>query len=126
MSLYKIEPFNERKLDLNKPVRVYRNLHKPGVVYSVWQAGHVVGHTAEIALMYCRCYASKPAAARMRKTKRKEVHAWIEGIITTEVRPVSRKVRYNAYLYDFFYDNETHQPVVKAHYMVFNEKGVHI
>jgi hypothetical protein len=120
-----IQPYKGRKLISHLPVRVYRNLHKPGVVYSVWQKGRVVAHTEHIALQYCRCYASKLAAARMRITKRKEVHAWIEGIITTQNQPVSRRVRYNAYLYDFFYDDETKQPVVKANYMLFNEKGVY-
>jgi len=66
-------------VDTDKPVRVYRNLHKQ--VISVKQGGLVRCHTNNVVLHLCKFIVSKAGQKRVRNDKRKNVHAYIEGIV---------------------------------------------
>jgi hypothetical protein len=114
-----------RTLDPAKKIRIYRNLNKSGVVYSVQQAGKVIGYTTEFYLKDCTCYVNQTAVERVRANKVREVHAWIEGYLTGLQLPTAHRLSYNPYKSNFFYNIETYQQVVKAPYMAFNATGVH-
>lgn len=62
-------------------VQVYRNLHKPGVTYSIRhvKSGLVLGHATNLLLTDCQFKVSWAGREKVRKTKKKNVHAWVEG-----------------------------------------------
>jgi|TARA_B100000035_G_scaffold126318_4_gene107541 hypothetical protein len=95
------------KIDRSRSVEVYRNLHKN--CYSVKQDGLVKGHTDEVYLIDCTFHVNEKGRDRVRRKKRKEVHAWVKGRITedynTDLMPPPNykdKVHYNPYSHDAF------------------------
>ena len=82
----KIIPFKGREVNVARPVKVYRNLHAKTVEhkYSVSQDGLVVGHTNQLMLQDCRFHVSLTGQAKVRKFKRKIVHAIIIGKVSVE------------------------------------------
>ena len=67
------------KLDFNRKVFVYKNLHKN--CWSVRQDGLVKAHALELNLYDCTIKVSRAGQARVRKEKRKNVHAGIKGYL---------------------------------------------
>ena len=99
--------FKERQIDLDKPIYVYRNLHKKG--YSIKQSGIVVAHADRLCIRSCEFIVSEPGRQRVLKEKQKNVHAFIKGFYTTSGMgtcadrndlPVS--ITYNPYKNDSF------------------------
>jgi hypothetical protein len=66
-------------IDPTKKVRVYRNLHKN--TYSVKQDGLVRCHADHVTLQDCKFIVSKAGQKRVRDEGRKNVHAFIEGVL---------------------------------------------
>ncbi len=66
-------------IDPSKKVRVYRNLHKN--CFSVKQDGLVRCHTDHITLENCHFIVSKAGQKRVRDEGRKNVHAFVEGLL---------------------------------------------
>lgn len=100
-------PFKNRRLDVTKPVYVYRNLrgdaeHK----YSVRQNGLVIAHTDKLTLRNAKFIVNSQGQQKVRATKRKNVHAFIKGRITAmkiDTRGyLPAKVFYNPYTDDGF------------------------
>ena len=92
-------------VDTDKPVRVYRNLHKQ--LISVKQDGLVRCHTDNVVLHFCKFIVSKAGQKRVRDEKRKNVHAYIEGVVV-DARETDNLLRfewstlyYNPYKTDF-------------------------
>jgi hypothetical protein len=121
-----LEQYKDRVIDVTRPVRVYRNLNKKGVVYSVQQKGKVVAYATQLALTNCHCYVNQNGVQRVRKKQVREVHAWIEGMITSVHSPTNARISYNPYKFDFFYNTENAEAVSWASYMRFDQDGVHI
>lgn len=94
-------PYKGRRIDKNKPVRLYRNLHNGKV--SIKQGKHVVGHTEEIIVQCTRFIVSEKNRQRVLLTKRKNVHAFVEGYVC-ESAPTGDglSVWYNPYKTDCF------------------------
>lgn len=91
-------------LDKDRSVEVYRNLHRN--CYSVKQDGLVKAHADELTLYYCTFHVNANGRERVRKTKRKEVHAWIKGFLS-DIMPVDPpkwfdQIFYNPYKHDTF------------------------
>lgn len=122
------------KLDYSKPVEVYRNLHKN--CYSVRQGGLVKAHTDDICLKECSFHVNKKGRDRVRKFKRKEVHAWVKGVIRLyplEDLLYPRKVTYNPYHQDEFITLERTGafsalmgPIKFADTVILNKEGMYI
>lgn len=71
-------------IDSSRKVRVYRNLHKR--CFSVKQDGLVRCHADSVTLSDVHFIVSKAGQKRVRKEKKKNVHAFVEGyIIDTRV-----------------------------------------
>jgi hypothetical protein len=119
-----LEPYKGRFLDTSVPVRVYRNLNKKGVVYSIQQNKQVVAYATEVALKDCVCRVNLTALARVRKKKVREVHAWVEGYFTELFLLSSKKLSYNPYKHDHFYNIHDGSAVKDASYMLFTQSGV--
>ncbi len=82
----RIEPFKRRNINLNEPVLVYRALNRKGRVYSLKQNGFVVGHTTCLMLANAKFIISKAGQDRARKTKERNVHAFVKGKICVKGR----------------------------------------
>jgi hypothetical protein len=89
-------------------VEVYRNLHKQ--CWSVRalegeRKGRVIAHTHDLILEECR-YAVQPAGRdKVRRSGRKNVHAFIRGTLPEQpmtMRPGAQRVTYNPYKHDGF------------------------
>lgn len=85
-----IIPFKNRILDINKPVKIYRNLHSKDKNYSfsVMQNRLVVGHTGDLFMSNCTFLVNKNIQQKVRQNKRKLVHAFIKGTVIN-ILPVS-------------------------------------
>ena len=80
-----IIPFKERRIDFKKPVRVFRNLNKTGRWYSIRQFGKTVAHTNNLLLENCNLIVNQKTKNRIRKTGKKEIHAYVEGFIINKL-----------------------------------------
>ena len=67
------------KIDPNRKVDVYFNLHKK--TWSVRQAGKVVGHTDQIHIKNAQYVVSQKGNERVRREKKKNVHAFVRGYV---------------------------------------------
>ena len=92
-------------------VQVYYNLHKKRL--SVRNRGKVIKHADIIVLHDVKFHVQPAGQAKVRKNKRKNVHAYVAG----EMRPKQMvakqsyeeldQVKYNPYKNDFFVDAKT-------------------
>ena len=116
-------------IDTNKRVYVYYNLHKK--IWSVRQSGKVVSHTKHIMLKDAKFLVSKAGQARVRREKKKNVHAGVSGYVVDNI-PVSKIsteafLTYNPYKHESFVMVDTGEPVCKADFIDFStyeDKGV--
>lgn len=113
-----------KQFDQDKPVRVYRNLHKQ--CYSVQQKGRVVAHTETLCLRDVQFIVQPAGRDRVRREGRKNVHAFSKGIIVPGVEWLKnpRKAMYNPYKFDTFVDGMTWKPVFFADIVYLSEIGV--
>jgi hypothetical protein len=99
----KTKPNDPRyELDESRSVEVYRNLHKQ--CYSIKQDGLVKAHADEISLKKCTFHVNEKGRDRVRKTKRKEVHAWVKGFLSKlfDLPMEYNRIHYNPYKTDGF------------------------
>lgn len=68
-------------IDIYRPVRVYRNLHKQ--CCSIQQGGIVKCHANEVQLSYCTFIVSQAGRARVIAEGKKNVHAYVDGYVFT-------------------------------------------
>lgn len=135
MSQKNIIPYKDRTIDLDKPVEVYKNIHKN--LYSIRQNGKVVGHTNKILLKNCSFIVHQRGREQVVRTKRKMVHAWVKGYVTDSAIGVftipriiyilPARIKYNPYRWDsFICDNLTnHYFMVKSARVVqLDENGM--
>lgn len=123
--------FKNRKLDLYKPVRVYRNLNKKGVWYSVKQFGVVIGHTNQLLITDVKFIINQKIRTRVLATSTKEVHAFVEGYIDNSYfinYNTGYSITYNPYIKSFFYKLDSGDEVKSedCHMINFSEEGVRV
>lgn len=80
---------------MTKGVFVYRNLSRPGVVWSIKsnRTGRIIARKRYVIIKNAELKVSKAGNARVLKERRKNVHAGIKG---TQVL-----VGFNPYIYDY-------------------------
>ena len=88
-------------------VRVYYNLHKKCFSIQDYKTGLVTKHTNQLNLSNAMFVVRKSGNERVRSEGKKNVHAFVNGIVNdkqdyTKVG-VSYKVRYNPYEMDYFH-----------------------
>ena len=122
-------PYKNRRIDHAKKVKVYRCLNRKGRVFSILQNGLVVGHVdieKDILILKDAVFhVNEKGQERVRRNKRKEVHAFIEGYYKDDITEIplafSYGVRYNPYRDDGFIIKGTdHQ-----HYIVKSSECVY-
>jgi len=91
-------------IDYDKRLYVYWNLHKQ--TWSVRQSGKIVGHSDLIFLKDCRFLVGKAGQARVRREKKKNVHAGVSGYLAMNAEVPHNEmgcyVMYNPYKHDTF------------------------
>lgn len=102
--------------ELGLLVDVYKNLHKD--CWSVRAAegenkGRVVGYADSIFLTDATFVVQKGGRERVRREKRKNVHAWIRGRIANSGE-TAQSITYDPYKYDTFVFREGEKPIHQA------------
>ena len=93
-------------IDYDKRLYVYWNLHKQ--TWSVRQSGKIVGHTNLVFLKDCRFLVGKAGQDRVRREKKKNVHAGVSGYLAMNTEFHNHNldrdcfVMYNPYKHDTF------------------------
>ena len=136
MRLMEKEKGPRYRLDKERSVEVYRNLHRN--CYSIKQDGLVKAHADELTLDECTFHVNASGRERVRKAKRKEVHAWIRGFLSPNqgVHLIPPKwfnqIFYNPYKHDHFMHrvetgamSATFCQIVRADEVVLTPDGVY-
>ena len=113
-----------------KKVFVYYNLHKHKWSVKDVKTGRVIGHHYEVQLYNATFKVSEAGRARVLKEKRKNVHAGVEGYLTTDVlarkmdgtilwesQSERHRVTYDPYKYDTFVTVSDKEPIHKAYFV---------
>ena len=113
-----------------KKVFVYYNLHKHKWSVKDVKTGRVIGHHYEVSLYNAKFKVSEAGRARVLKEKRKNVHAGVEGYLTTDVlarkmdgtilwesQSERHRVTYDPYKYDTFVTVSDKEPIHKAYFV---------
>ena len=114
------------KINPNKKIEVYFNLHKK--TWSVRQGGKVVGHTDQISIKNAQYIVSKKGNERVRREKKKNVHAFVRGYHMSELPLMPSQVQfvsYNPYKNNSFVIRNTDNSICSSPYAaleVINEK----
>jgi hypothetical protein len=112
-------------------VFVYRNLHKKCYSVRCEKTKRVVAHVNKIQLTDCKFKVSAAGRERVRREKKKNVHAgvvgdWNEDAFGQYDTKAGVKVTYNPYLYDTFVIAETKQAIDSASIAELDESGIKI
>jgi hypothetical protein len=107
--------------------RCYFNLHKRKIsvqkkINGVWK---VVRHADSVALDNATFRVSKAGRERVLQQKRKNVHAYICGTESGsfDYYKKLRQVNYNPYLFGYFFERDSGDPVYKApSVLIFGKK----
>ncbi len=116
-------------IDPTRPIRCYRNLHNNCI--SIKQQGIVRCHADRVSLEICRFIISKSGQLRVRKEKKKNVHAYIQGFVFDPTWPDApepvdwRTAYYNPYTTDYWKDSESGKPLTSANIVSVEIDGPH-
>ena len=96
---------------VGQEVRVYWNLAKDVFSVQSRKTGRVIAHVKNIQLTGVKFNVRKGGRQRVLQEKRKNVHAFVEGIVATNLScgfdsEDLFKVRYNPYMADYFFTGD--------------------
>ena len=118
-------------IDLDKPVRVFRNLTHG--CYSILQNGKLKASARQVLLSDVEFTVRESGRQRMLKENTRNVHAFAVGQLIDYVHAqdsreleliVGRTVTYNPRQRGVFYDEQTLAPVTSAEVVHLGEEGV--
>jgi hypothetical protein len=112
-------------------VFVYRNLHKKCYSVRCEKTKKVIAHVNKIQLMNCLFKVSVAGRERVRRERKKNVHAGVLGEWNGDTwgnydTKGSVKVTYNPYQYDTFVFAESKQAINSAPIVELDELGIKI
>jgi len=114
------------KIDPNKKIEVYFNLHKK--TWSVRQSGRVVGHTDSIQVKNPQYVVSQKGNERVRREQKKNVHAFVRGYVIEGLPYIpkgQKMITYNPYKHTSFMIRNTNDTICSSPFAaleVINEK----
>ncbi|MFE8701153.1 hypothetical protein ACFYKX_11160 [Cytobacillus sp. FJAT-54145] len=124
-----MESYKGRTVSPQQLVEVYRNLHTGNYSIRDAKTGHVLGHAETVQLSACSFVVSVSGRERVRKEKRKAVHAFVRGfyessntLLPAHIIPVT----YNPYYTDTFQVLETGEPIWEAETVYCEGKYVYL
>lgn len=110
--------------------KAYRNLNRRGVVWSILNksTGLVDQYANNVFLSNVEFKVSKAGQTRVRKEKRKNVHAFITGnILNTKPRNIKwLKATYNPYKDEGFHLIENNTILTKVKYAMLCKSGLYV
>lgn len=109
--------------------RCYRNLNTGymSLTQQINKSWLLVGHTDNLVIKYPRFYVSERGRQRVLKDKRKNVHAYCEGILSSPSLPnlpPLKEIHYCPYSQSYFSWKETETPIVEADLIVVIDNRV--
>jgi hypothetical protein len=112
-------------------VFVYRNLHKKCYSVRCEKTKRVIAHVDKIQLINCLFKVSRAGRDRVRRERKKNVHAgvigeWNEDAYGNFDTKASVKVTYNPYHYDTFVIVESKQPIEKSLVAELDSSGIRV
>lgn len=112
-------------------VFVYRNLHKKCYSVRCQKTKRVIAHVDKIQLTNCQFKVSQAGRERVRRERKKNVHAGIIGQWNGDVwgqfdTKAGVKVTYNPYQYDTFVFVESKQPIDSAPLVELDGLGIRV
>jgi len=115
------------KINLDKPIKVYRNLHKQ--CWSIQQDGLVKAHTNLIKLFDCEFIVNQKGREKVIKEKRKNVHAFIKGYLSELFDSMlnaghGTEITYNPYKNEFFYEKNGGSSIHTADAVLLDDRKV--
>lgn len=109
-----MKPFKGRGIDVDKPVKCYRNLHCD--TFSILQGNHVVAHARDITLRNCDFVVREAGRQKAIKEGRKNVHAFVVGLIDDKPKPSNlSQIRYNPTMGSAFFDSQGNPVLTACH-----------
>ena len=109
-------------------VRVYWNLHRN--CWSVLHKRKVIAYSNNLLLQDVRFIVSEPGRQRVIREKRKNVHAFAEGVVLKEnlIKPKEfiTRVSYNPYKFGWFYISSSEEKIETANYVFCDTKQLFI
>tara|TARA_R110000782_G_scaffold91929_1_gene175255 strand:+ start:4398 stop:4850 length:453 start_codon:yes stop_codon:yes gene_type:complete len=122
-----VRPYKQRTINLEKPIKVYRNLHQN--CYSIMQGSLVVAHAERLCVRDVTFKVNEKSRQKIISTKQKNVHAFIQGFYdtcgmgtTAERNDLPVKVYYNPYKTKHFMNR---QHILKgARFVIADKNGV--
>ncbi len=123
----RINTYKNRHIDYSKPVDFYRCLNRKGFVFSLRQNGLVIGHTDKIVLKDCTMVINKSGKDRCLKTKTRNVHAFVTGLIGNfeDIKNIfTFNLNYNPFETNGFYCSQG--PINKCNVLYLQDKKVMI
>ena len=108
-----------------KRVRVYRNLHKKCFSVKCMKTNRVIAHVKEITLTNATFPVSQSGRKRVLKEKRKNVHAFVQGIVDNNVLVYGNtKICYNPYKRGHFFYCSNGKEIKSARAVLVDLNGV--
>lgn len=127
-----VYPYRGRLIDLDKPILVYKNLHKD--MYSIKQGKRIVAHAERLCVASFECIVNEKGRRRVLRTGHKNVHAYIKGRYETsgmgtsaERNDLPAEIKYDPRKYKtFICDNLTMKPheVKGGMFCIMDKDGV--
>jgi hypothetical protein len=124
-----VRSYKNRSIDLEKPIKVYRNLHKD--CYSIKQGTLVVAHAERLCLRDVYFKVNEKNRQKVLQTKQKNVHAFIEGIYetsgmgkTSDKNDLPVEIYYNPYKTNTFINKQSNKPLKGAMFIIADKNGV--
>lgn len=120
---------NHRPLLQGEYVFVYRNLRNKCMSVKSAKTGLVIAHVSGVALKQARLMVSESGRERVRREKKKYVHAGVFGLVdldgTSFDETMHKRVTYNPYLNQTFVD-ENGEAVGSASEAYVTTSGVYV
>jgi hypothetical protein len=109
-------PYKNRKVDPDRFVKVYRNLHKDGYTYSVKQNGLVVAHTQELWMRDVLFYVNPTMYEKFLNTWVRQIFAYVKGYICDPPENIDyhSEISFNPKKHSYFYDVNTDKPAIEG------------
>jgi len=95
-------------------VRVYRNLHTGNFSVQCAKTGLVIARVSSIELRDVQFVVRQAGRRKVLAEKRKNVHAFVVGCVTSSAKITDQQVSYNPYKMDCFYMTESGLPTKTA------------
>ena len=109
---------------------VYYNLHKH--LFSIRQAGRVVGHLPTLGLSDVSFHVQPAGQAKVRATGRKNVHAYVKGFYNGNILALGqlaperlRAITYNPYKFDTFVYADDLTPVTHCAMLYLRDRKIY-